>query len=221
MRVEFDAWLFDGESRQLVRGSRRVHLSPKAFDLLGLLIARRPAALSKQELKDLLWPSTFVEDANLPSLIAEIRTALQDDARQPRYVRTVQRFGYAFCGGAAAGEAGAATAAAPASARFSLVWGSREVRLLEGETLLGRSRELTGFIDSSSVSRRHARVVVDSGRATIEDLDSKNGTFVGERRINAPTPLAEGDQVRLGTVLLFFRSASDGSTATVPAEDER
>jgi DNA-binding winged helix-turn-helix (wHTH) protein len=84
LRVEFDDWLFDGERRQLLRGSEPVHVSPKAFDLLGLLLAQRPAAVSKAKLKDLLWPATFVDDANLPSLIAEIRTALQDNPRQPR-----------------------------------------------------------------------------------------------------------------------------------------
>lgn len=215
MRVEFDGWLFDGERRQLLRGGDPVHLSPKAFDLLGALIAKRPAAVSKAQLKDLLWPSTFVEDANLPSFIAEIRNALQDDSRKPRYVRTVQRFGYAFCGDSSAG------AASTAASSYCLIWGSREIRLAEGETLLGRSRDLRGFIDSSSVSRRHARVVVSDGRATIEDLDSKNGTFVGERRISASTPLIDGDPVRLGTVRLVFRASAEGSTATVPGEVER
>lgn len=210
MRVEFDGWLFDRDRRQLLRGDEPVHLSPKAFDLLGLLLARRPAAVSKAELKDRLWPSTFVEDANLPSLVTEIRDALQDDPRKPRYVRTVQRFGYAFCGALSAVTAAAATGS------FCLIWGSREIRLTEGETLLGRARDLRGFIDSSSVSRRHARVVVSDGRASIEDLESKNGTFVGEQRISVPTPLLDGDQVRLGTVRLVFRAGGEGSTATVP-----
>lgn len=210
MRVEFDGWLFDRDRRQLLRGEEPVHLSPKAFDLLGFLLERRPAAVSKAELKDRLWPSTFVEDANLPSLVTEIRDALQDDPRKPRYVRTVQRFGYAFCGGlpAARGDD------RPGS--FCLIWGSREIPLADGETLLGRSRELRGFIDSSSVSRRHARVVVSGERASIEDLDSKNGTFVGERRISVSTPLSDGDPVRLGTVRLVFRTSRDGSTASVP-----
>jgi FHA domain-containing protein len=211
VRVEFDGWLYDGEGRQLLRGNQPVHLSPKAFELLGLLLARRPAAVPKAELKDALWPKTFVEDANLPSLVAEVRTALRDDPRQPRFVRTVQRFGYAFCGTPPA-------AGAPA---YCLIWGSREIPLAKGETLLGRARELPGFIDSSSVSRRHARVVIAADGATIEDLDSKNGTFVGERRISTPTTLRDGDRLRLGTVRLVFKAGSEGTTATVPLGDER
>jgi DNA-binding winged helix-turn-helix (wHTH) protein len=216
VRVEFDDWVFDGDRRQLLRTSTAVPLSPKAFDLLGALIQRRPAAISKAELKDLLWPSTFVADANLPSLVAEIRTALRDSARQPRFVRTVQRFGYAFC--ASARTVGAGVTGASGSALFHLVGGRHEVPLAEGETVLGRSRGATGFIESPSVSRRHARVVVTDGQATIEDLDSKNGTFVNDRRISGPTPLAEGHEVRVGTVRLTFRAAGEASTATTGDE---
>ncbi len=222
MRVEFEGWVFDGDRRQLLRGSTVVALSPKAFDLLGALIARRPAAISKSELKDLLWPSTFVSDSNLPSLVAEIRSALNDRARQPRFVRTVQRFGYAFCGGA--GESGATTGGESApGARvplFRLVGRDHDVPLPEGETILGRSRQAAGFVESASVSRQHARVVVADGAATIEDLDSKNGTFVRGRRISERTAVAEGDEVRLGTVRLVLRAAEEASTATVSGVHE-
>jgi len=213
VRIEFEGWVFDGDRRQLLRGSAPVALSPKAFDLLGALIARRPAAISKAELKDLLWPRTFVSDANLPSLVAEIRTALSDRARQPRFVRTVQRFGYAFCAAAPAVSAPAADAGA-CVAVFHLVGHANDVALPEGETVLGRSRQVGGFIKSASVSRQHARVVVKDGGATIEDLDSKNGTFVHGRRIDVPTVLAEGDEVRLGTVRLVLRAPEESSTAT-------
>ena len=221
MRVEFEGWVYDGECRQLLHGSEPVPLSPKAFDLLGALIARRPAAVSKAELKDLLWPETFVADANLPSLIAEIRTRLDDDARRSRFVRTVQRFGYAFCGQARIGAArananrNASGVEAGGPAACHLVGGGRELALTEGETVLGRSREAAGFITSGSVSRRHASIVVKDGHATIADLDSKNGTFVAGRRIIGPTVLEDGVAVRLGTVKLTFRAAGETSTLTV------
>ena len=94
---------FDAETRQLWRGEREFHLSPKAFDLLALLVARRPAAVSKIAIRELLWPDTFVSETNLPALVAEIRAALGDDAREPRFVRTLHRIGYAFHGQAVGG----------------------------------------------------------------------------------------------------------------------
>jgi DNA-binding winged helix-turn-helix (wHTH) protein len=201
VRVAFGDWVFDGERRELLHSSTAVALSPKAFDLLGALIARRPAAVSKAQLKDTLWPSTFVADANLPSLVAEIRTALGDEARRPRFVRTVQRFGYAFCAEAGTGAAGATPA--PGAVLFHLIGARHEVALPEGETVLGRAR------------RASRVVVIANGQATIEDLGSKNGTFVDGRRIGAPTALADGQEVRLGSVRLIFRSTAEASTATV------
>jgi DNA-binding winged helix-turn-helix (wHTH) protein len=217
VRFEFDGWVFDDDRRQLLRGSAAVSLSPKAFELLRALIARRPAAIAKAELKDLLWPQTFVSDANLPSLVAEIRTALGDQARRPRYLRTVQRFGYAFCAGPDTAVPGPAHAG---HGPFHLFGAGRDLRLTEGETVLGRSREAAGSFDSASVSRHHARVTVANGQATVEDLGSKNGTFVNDRAIDGPTPLRDGDEVRLGTVRLTFRSAEEASTATVGRPDD-
>jgi DNA-binding winged helix-turn-helix (wHTH) protein len=214
VRVEFEGWVFDSDRRQLLHASEAVPLSPKAFELLGALIRRRPAAISKAELKDVLWPSTFVADANLPSLVAEIRTSLRDNARQPRFVRTVQRFGYSFCAAATARTGAEESPASPVHP-FRLVGNGHDVALPDGETVLGRSPELGGVVDSASVSRRHARIRVSGSGATIEDLASKNGTFVGGRRIRAPTALTEGDEIRLGTVKLIFRSAEGASTLTV------
>ena len=101
MKLRLGELTFDADARQLLRGSVELHLSPKAFDLLRVLIEHRPRALSKQELHQHLWPATFVSEANLASLVAEIRETLADDARKPRFVRTAHRFGYAFCGDAA------------------------------------------------------------------------------------------------------------------------
>ena len=88
--------------RQLTRAGREIHLEPKAFELLSALVLERPKALSKADLQERLWPGTFVAEANLSNLVAEIRAALGDPARAPLFVRTVHRFGYAFCGDAVA-----------------------------------------------------------------------------------------------------------------------
>jgi pSer/pThr/pTyr-binding forkhead associated (FHA) protein len=55
------------------------------------------------------------------------------------------------------------------------------------------------------VSRHHAQIVVTNGRATIEDLGSKNGTFVGKEPVNSPRPLSAGDEILVGTAALRFR----------------
>lgn len=98
MQVRFGEFMLDTDTRQLIGTEGEVHLSPKAYELLTVLVEKRPRALSKQELHERLWPATFVSEVNLATLIAEIREALGDDARKPRFVRTARRFGYAFCG---------------------------------------------------------------------------------------------------------------------------
>jgi pSer/pThr/pTyr-binding forkhead associated (FHA) protein len=70
-------------------------------------------------------------------------------------------------------------------------------------------------VKSSTVSRRHARISLDADGVVIEDLGSKNGTYVNDRRVSEPTPVANGDQVRIGSLLFTFKQSSDGtSTAT-------
>ena len=78
--------------------------------------------------------------------------------------------------------------------------------LRSGSTTIGRTPENDVCVVHKSLSRRHARIAIEAeGRIAIEDLQSKNGTFVGEERLAAPTPLRDGDHVRLGRQLLVFR----------------
>jgi DNA-binding winged helix-turn-helix (wHTH) protein len=203
MRIASGDWSFDSETRTVLRRGTVVSLSPKAFALLQQLIGSRPRAVSKPEIHEHLWPGTFVSPANLANLVAEIRAALGDDAREGRIIRTVPRFGYAFCAEAGpAAEAG--TGREPAS-QCRLIWGEREVVLGPGENILGRDQEAVVWLDLDSVSRRHARIVVDPTGAVLEDLKSKNGTFLGERRIASSERLADGDRIGLGDARLVFR----------------
>ena len=96
MRLQFDDLTFDDDTRQLWVRGEEIRLSPKAFDLLALLVARRPNAVSKTDIRGQLWPRTFVSDSSLPSLVSEIRDAIADSRRKPGFVRTVHGFGYAF-----------------------------------------------------------------------------------------------------------------------------
>jgi DNA-binding winged helix-turn-helix (wHTH) protein len=213
MRLTAEDWVFDSDTREVVRKGRAVPLSPKAFDLLELLIRRRPKAVSKDEIRERLWPDTFVSPANLANLVVELRAALNDDARAPRVVRTVPRFGYAFAADADASPERPRRGRSPLACR--LVWGPREIALDPGENLVGRDRESVVWIDDASVSRKHARIAVDDAGATVEDLGSKNGTFVRGRRIEKAARLADGDPIRIGPASLIFRAfRTTGSTAS-------
>jgi DNA-binding winged helix-turn-helix (wHTH) protein len=212
VRTRFGSLTLDTDARQLLRGSEVVPLSPKAFDLLALLLEHRPRALSKSELHERLWPETFVTESNLAGLVAEIRRAVQDDARTPRFVRTVQRFGYAFAG--TVGDAGADAAPSFDPSGFWLSSGRRKIPLMQGENVLGRDADAGGF-DSATVSRRHARIVIEGERAYLEDLGSKNGTSLHGQRIGDREALADGDTIGLGAVVLRFHMPSnDRSTRT-------
>lgn len=190
MRIRFGEFCFDGEARRVERGGEEVHLSPKAFELLAILIAARPRALAKAALQDSLWPDTVVVEANLPNLVSEIRRAFGEDAQDGRTIRTVPRFGYAF----------AADAFEPDGAgerQFELRLGMREIRLRPGVNPLGRNLDSIVPFSSTSVSRQHARIVIRGTVAVLEDLDSRHGTFVGGRRVEGSVELKEGDQVIL------------------------
>ena len=212
VRVRFGPFVLDADSRQLIRGGAEVPLSPKAVDLLIFLATNRPRALTKQELHQRLWPDTFVVDANLTNLVAELRKALDDDAREPRFVRTVHRYGYAFA--ADATEESVATAQRQSSC--SLAWTGGRATLGEGEHLIGRELTAAVCIRDPSVSRHHARLRIAAGAATLEDLGSKNATLVNDDRISAETPLADGDAIVFGSVRAIFRSVlREPSTQTV------
>lgn len=217
MPVRFGDCVFDPGTRQVFRVGKQVHISPKAFQLLETLIERRPNAVSKGELQEILWPSTYVSDANLPNLVADLRSELGDNPRSSRIIRTVQRFGYAFV-------------ATPLSARdagsrdhaYRLIWGNREIALGDGENLFGREDDAVVWIDDAAVSRRHARIVIGESGAVLEDLGSKNGTYLRAGRLRSPAKLTDGDQITIGTASLTFRVLDKtASTATAAAEQKK
>ena len=204
-RFAFGEFVLDVDTRQLRRGEQVVSMSPKAFQLLEILIEHQPKAMSKGELQDRLWPNTFVVEKNLANLVAEIREALGDSAERPRFVRTVPRFGYAFLDPPVARAGNAAATGLPPLAQCRLTWEDGRIALGEGDHIVGRDPDIELFLDSQSVSRRHAVIRVSGSGATLEDLGSKNGTFVGARRIDAPTPLADGDAIKIGAITLTFK----------------
>lgn len=213
MKLRLDDLTVDRDRRALRRGEEDVHVSPRAYRLLELLLDRRPKAVPQQEILDALWPDTVVSDGSIKVLVNELRRALRDDARKPRWIRTVPAWGYAL-EGPVREEEGPATAA-----RHSVVWAGSVVPLSEGVNVLGRDRDVAVLVGHPSVSRRHAQVRVDGRSAVLEDLGSHNGTWVGSKRVDAPVPLFDGDQILLGTATLTYRGPAAGpslATRSVP-----
>jgi DNA-binding winged helix-turn-helix (wHTH) protein len=212
MSVAFGECVFDGETRVLLRGRQPVHLTPKAFQLLEMLLDERPRALSKQQILQRLWSDVVVTEGSLANLVSELRTAIGDDAREPRYVRTVYGYGYAFAG---AVDAAAAAAFTLNAGRYRLVGRGTEFLLEEGESLIGRAPDCQVRLDSATVSRHHARLRIEADQALVEDLGSKNGTFVGGQAVTGAVRVATGDAIRFGSVRLVFRVTSpETSTAS-------
>lgn len=215
MAITFGPFVLDLDRRQLFRGETAVHLSPKAFDLLTLLTDERPRAITKADLQRRLWPGTFVSEANLSNLVAEIRSSLGDDRHSSRYIRTVHGFGYAFCTPAATASAVLDSAADVAPCHLEL--NGRWFPLSPGEHVVGRDLAAAVRLQHSTVSRRHARLVVTAHRTILEDFASKNGTFHDGVRVTAPVELVDGDVIRFGSVVATFHApAALATTATAP-----
>ena len=101
-------------------------------------------------------------------------------------------------------------------ASWWIVAGSRHIPLAEGEHFIGRDPASTVWLDVPGVSRRHARIVIEGDAATIEDLDSKNGTTLQEAILTGPSPLQDGDRIQVGPILVVFHASASGhSTETV------
>lgn len=212
MSLRFGDCLFDPDSRRLFRGGLPVPLSPKAFALLEILIRNRPRAMAKSELQEALWPDTFVVEANLANLVAELREGMGEKGHRDGCLRTVHGFGYAFSTDAA-GDPGAG---AGTTGAVSLVRDGRAFALVPGENVLGRDPDCAVVVDDATVSRRHARVTVRGSEAVLEDLGSKNGTTVNGLAPGGPSPLRHGDAVLLGSVLFTVRvSEAAGETETL------
>jgi len=204
LQIRFGPFTLDLDTRQLTKADTAIHLSPKAFELLSTLALERPKVLSKAVLQQGLWPETFVAEANLSNLVAEIREALGDRARAPRLIRTVHGFGYAFCGDATTVNGQQATESDRPVCWIE--WGAQRFPLSIGEHVIGRDPEVEVRLDASTVSRRHARLIVTAAGAVLEDFGSKNGTFRGSERVVAPVALADGDAIGIGALQIKFHT---------------
>jgi len=207
VRARFDPFTLDTETRRLERNDVEIHLTPKAFDLLALLVTQSPRVVAKAELHARLWPSSFVADATLVSVVKEVRRALGDE--EDALIRTAHRVGYAFAGVLER------TGAGQQAPRHWVLQNSQRIALTEGENIIGRGPESAIWVDANGVSRRHASILVAGDSATLRDLGSKNGTLCGGERVRSPVPLHDGARIQVaGTVLVFRRPSREVSTAT-------
>jgi hypothetical protein len=165
--------------------------------------------MSKAELQQMLWPSTFVEETNLAGLVVQLRRALQDPAEKPNFIRTVYGFGYRFVGDV--DSSGASTKSTSHVVRLFLVFPDRPVPLLEGANVVGRAVEATIQIDRPGISRRHAQITVAGAKAILEDLGSKNGTRLNGRPVSGGAELSDGDRIQIGEVEAVFRTGTEMS----------
>ena len=213
MKIQFSSFTLDLDTRLLTREDSEVHLAPKAFELLAALVLARPKVLSKAELQQRLWPHTFVAEANLSNLVAEIRQALGDGGPTPRWIRTAHRVGYAFGGNAI--TLASAKDMGERQPNCWVEWGERRLPLTIGEHVIGRDINAAIRLDASTVSRRHAKLVVTPEGATLEDFGSKNGTRRDGERIVSRVRLVDGDAIHIGSLLITFHERpAVGSTET-------
>jgi DNA-binding winged helix-turn-helix (wHTH) protein len=216
MIVRFASVALDTAQRRVMRDGVDVHLTPKGFDVLALLVAEAPRVVPKAELLERVWTGTYVTESTLASAVKEIRRALGEGGAASS-VRTVHGVGYAFA--AAIERAIEAPARQPVfAASHWIEHRGRSVMLWSGENLIGREPSSTVPLDLAGVSRRHARILVTGETATVEDLGSKNGTRIGEQAVVGAVVLRDGDQIHVGPAVLVYRLSQDGlSTATQSA----
>jgi DNA-binding winged helix-turn-helix (wHTH) protein len=210
--IRFGECELDLDRRLLRRSGEVCHLTPRAFALLEVLVAERPRALRKEDLRERLWPETYVSNTALAQLVTELRKAIGDEAREGKWIRTVFGFGYAFAGEAEGGEAAAEPRTGAPPAATWIRWRKQRLPLVEGENVVGRGRDADVRISVPEVSRRHARIVLTGLRATVEDLESRNGTFLRGQPVNRPTVLADGDEIAFGPERAVFCSAVETTT---------
>ena len=207
----FGPFTLDVERRRLERRGDDVHLTPKAFDLLHLLVSDAPRVIAKGELHERLWPGTFVSDATLAGLIKELRKALDDRDASAPIIRTMHRVGYAL----ACEVEHAPTGTERIDTDHWLVTTDKRFPLHAGENVIGRDPAASVWLDATGVSRRHARIAIGEAGAQLEDLGSKNGTRVRDETVVNTVPLRDGDRIVIGNVPLIYRISTSGlSTET-------
>ena len=210
-------WVVEPELNRVSRGERSAQLPPKAMEVLVALADRPGEVILRRQLIDTVWRVEFVSDNVLAQAVADLRQALSDDAGAPQFIETIARRGYRLV----APVEPVRPAAQPGRPSGTAVRiGEQEIVLRFGDNLIGRSPEADVRVDSDQVSRRHAMLVVSPDAVTLEDLGSKNGTYLWGAQIERPTILEEGDEITVGPALLVVASTTGLSTTRTARHDD-
>jgi DNA-binding winged helix-turn-helix (wHTH) protein len=212
VRFRFGPFVLDLEAAELRNGAQPLPLRPKCFALLVYLIDHRGKLVTKEQLLEEVWSDAVVSEATLTRTVASLRATLGDDSAEPKYIDTVSRRGYKFI--ADVEELGAAPVVADVTP-FILVRGSREYPLRSGAQLIGRGRDVHIALYTSTTSRHHARIEVSGSEITLEDLDSRHGTYVNRKRIFGKMRVEPGDEITIGGERLVLWSPG-GETSPEP-----
>jgi DNA-binding winged helix-turn-helix (wHTH) protein len=219
---KFDSFELDRSQYRLSREQTTIHVKPRVFELLVYLLEHRDRVVKKEELLSTLWEGRFVSEGVLAEAVHEARRALGEDAEQAAFIKTVHGRGYQFVFRPVQVIAGQNESAGVEGGSFCMHWTGGPTPLRDGENFIGRDPACLIVLIGLRVSRQHARIVVTSTTAIVEDLGSKNGTLVNGRKISAPVSLSEGDVIEIGGFPLTFRNLrSDLSTMTQGGSSSR
>ncbi|HTI37938.1 MAG TPA: FHA domain-containing protein [Vicinamibacterales bacterium] len=217
-RLRFGEFELDVDAYALRSGGKPVRLERQPMELLRLLLDARGALVDRAKIQAALWDSgVFVgHEAAINTAIRKLRRALGDDPERPRYIETVVGKGYRFAAAVHDVTRDAhirhtlrgADDGHPLFPKYSVRRGQEEFALGEGDNLIGRHPDARVYIDHPSVSRRHALISIRGGGAAIEDLGSRNGTFVDGHRVEARTDLHPGAIVGAGPIVMTFEVLS-------------
>jgi DNA-binding winged helix-turn-helix (wHTH) protein len=217
--VRFGPFELDLVTGELLRAGLGQRLQVQPFHVLALLVQRAGELVTRDELRAALWPDDVFVDVEhgLNVVIAKLRRTLGDNVDEPHYIETLERRGYRFL---APIEPVATHARPPTSPhRFvGVTVGDATITLGEGTHLVGRDPLSAVWINDKAVSRRHASITVTPHGVAINDLGSRNGTFVNGRRVSDVAMLADGDETRLGAIRLVVHMNGSAESTTVDEE---
>jgi len=210
-------WLVEPRLNRLTGDGESIQIELKMMDVLVCLAEHAGELVERQTLIDTVWATEFISENILTRAVAELRSALGDDVKAPSYIETIHRRGYRLV--AKITPIAASAASSEASVAFKLEGDGGDHILRHGENVIGRSDDADVSIDSTDVSRWHARILVSNTAATVEDLGSKNGTYLNGVKLDQPKPLENGDEIRIGRDVARFRFVIEGdATVTERAE---
>ena len=232
-----DDWLVEPQLNRVSNGEISVHLEPKTMEVLLCLVDNQGQVVSRQDLVDTVWSTEFISDSSLTHAVADLRRALDDDARAPRIIETIPKRGYRLMartrgtttqqetnqrsGGHSrplavivGNEAKLGSHTESEVSDHHLLLGNQEIPLTRPTIVFGRGLEADIQFRVPEVSRLHARLEVGTSEPVLEDLGSKNGTHVNSRRIDGSHRLFSGDAIEIGGTVMVYRWLSVEPTRT-------